>query len=161
MADPEPASSDLRYRRVILKLSGQEMLARIDRALALARETADYQAFREAAYADAGRIFCRITCDSRETIPITLALFYLSTGDVEKSVAYAANFGRDADTIGAMCGAMAGALQGVDGIKDAWLHKVDRFASLNQETLAADLANVAIAKRAAEREAWDALYNIM
>ncbi|MBN1584324.1 MAG: ADP-ribosylglycohydrolase family protein, partial [Anaerolineae bacterium] len=118
----------------ILKLSGKEMLARIEQLLALAREAADYCAFRAAAYAGAERYFCRIICDSRETIPLALALFYLAEGDVEKSVCYAANFGRDADTTGAMCGAMAGALHGVGGIKGEWAHKVARYASLSQET---------------------------
>ncbi len=93
---------------------------------------------------------------------IDLSLFgyrdqlYLAGGDVAKCVTYAANFGRDADTIGAMCGAMAGALQGVDGIKVEWAQKVGQYASLNQEALAADLVNVALGKCEAEREAWRA-----
>ena len=81
---------------------------------------------------------------------------YLAGGDVAKCVTYAANFGRDADTIGAMCGAMAGALQGVDGIKVDWVQRVGQHASLNQEVLAADLVNVVPGKCEAEREAWRA-----
>ena len=38
--------------------------------------------------------------DSRETVPLTLALFRLADG---------ANLGRDADTIASMCGAIGGA----------------------------------------------------
>lgn len=144
----------------ILKLSGKDMLARIEQLLALAREAADYRAFRAATYAGAERYFCRITCDSRETIPLALAFFYLAEGDVEKSVCYAANFGRDADTTGAMCGAMTGALHGVGGIKDEWVHKVARYTSLSQETLAADLVKVTIDKSETERAAWGALDSI-
>ena len=62
----------------ILPASGAEMLAAIDAALTLARETGDFRRFREAAYERADSMFCRITCDSRETVPITLALFLLA-----------------------------------------------------------------------------------
>src|SRR6185437_7277015 len=117
----------------IMKLSGKEMLDAIARSLTLARETTDYKAFRAAVYDQPGRFFCKITCDSRETVPLTLALFYLAGGDVEKCVTYGANFGRDADTIASMCGAIAGAYQGAGAIKAEWVEKVSKYASLNQE----------------------------
>ncbi|MFX0108714.1 MAG: ADP-ribosylglycohydrolase family protein [Candidatus Hodarchaeota archaeon] len=91
-------------------------------------------------------------CDSRETVPLALALFHLAHGDVERSVTYAANFGRDADTIATMCGAIAGALRGVEGIKPAWVEKAHRFASVDQEEQAARLASVALAKHETEGE---------
>ena len=45
------------------------------------------------------------------------SLLYLSKGDIEKSVVYSANFGRDSDTIGTMCGSIAGAFSGSKNLK--------------------------------------------
>jgi ADP-ribosylglycohydrolase len=47
-------------------------------------------------------------------VPLTLALFLLADGEVERCVTYGANLGRDADTIASMAGAMAGALRGAE-----------------------------------------------
>jgi ADP-ribosylglycohydrolase len=130
----------------IVPLSGQEMRARIGRALDLARESGTYEDFRHAVYARQETFFCRITCDSRETIPLTLALLLLGKGDVERCVTYAANLGRDADTIGTMCGAIAGALGGVGAIRADWVEKAKGLAGTDQDTLALSLARVAIRK---------------
>jgi len=141
----------------LLPLSGAEMLGRIDAAVSLAREAGDYVAFREQVYDRADRFFCEITCDSRETVPLTLALFLLAEGDVTKAVTYGANLGRDADTIASMCGAIAGALQGVAGVRHAWIERVNEVSSLNQEDLARRLCEVALAKAKCERQALDVL----
>lgn len=130
----------------IPKLSGAEMLTAIDRMLTLARKTNDYKKFRAAAYADSDTLFCRITCDSRETVPLTLALLYLSGGDVEKAILYGANFGRDADTIASMVGAIVGALHGVDAIRPAWIEKIKQYSSRDQVELATALTQTAIKK---------------
>ena len=81
-----------------------------DGAVAMAAGVAEE--FRDRAYAGAATLFRRIGCDSRETVPITLALFELAGGDVERCVTCGANFGLDADTIASMCGALAGAPAG-------------------------------------------------
>jgi ADP-ribosylglycohydrolase len=130
----------------ILPLSGREMRERIERALDLARESGEYRAFRHDVYARQGDFLCRITCDSRETIPLTLALFLLGKGDVERCVTYAANLGRDADTIGTMCGAIAGALGGIEAIREDWVSKAKALAGTDQEELAHKLAQVAVDK---------------
>jgi ADP-ribosylglycohydrolase len=130
----------------IPKWSGAEMLTAIDRMLGLARETNDYRAFRSAAYADAATLFCRITCDSRETVPLTLAFLRLSGGDVEKAILYAANFGRDADTTASMVGAIVGALHGVGAIRPAWVEKIERYSGRDQVELATALTRTAIKK---------------
>jgi ADP-ribosylglycohydrolase len=134
----------------ILPASGAEMLTAIDAALSLARETGSFDAFREAAYKRADSMFCRITCDSRETVPITLALFVLADGDVEKCVTYGANFGRDADTIASMAGAIAGALNGVGGIKSEWVEKANRLSGSISVRLAEGLVEAAIRKAESE-----------
>ena len=96
-------------------------------------------------------MFCRITCDSRETVPLTLALFLLADGDVEKCVTYGANFGRDADTIASMAGAIAGALRGVGGIRPEWVEKANRLSGSVSVQLAEGLVKVAMRKAEAER----------
>ena len=123
----------------------------------VAREAGEYKAFRAAVYDRKEHFFKPITCDSRETIPITVALFWLAEGDVERSVAYGANFGRDADTIASMAGAIAGAFSGVEGLRGDWMEKVFRVSARDQEKLAADLAATALAKMAREREAQEVL----
>jgi len=132
------------------RLSGQEMLGAIERAASVARSSRDYHEFRLTVYEDRERFFHRITCDSRETVPLTLALFSLADGDVEKCITFSANFGRDADTIASMCGAISGALRGIDGIKPSWVEKVHSFASVDQRDLAERLATTAIKKYQAE-----------
>jgi ADP-ribosylglycohydrolase len=137
----------------IVPVSGQEMLQAIQRVLGVARETRDYKAFRAAIYRQKDAFFKRITCDSRETVPFTIALFELAQGDVEKAVTYGANFGRDADTVASMCGAIAGAFKGVDGMRKDWVDKAKKVTSRDQEKLAESLAAVAVAKSDLERKA--------
>jgi ADP-ribosylglycohydrolase len=148
-------------RHAILPQSGAEMLARIDRALSLARDACEYKAFRRAVYADRERFFCRITCDSRETIPLTLALLLLGEGDLERCVCYAANLGRDADTIATMAGAIAGALNGTGGIRADWVDKAHRVSSWDQRELARRLCQTALHKHRQEREARDSFEELI
>lgn len=137
----------------LIPTSGAEMLGLIDRFLELARAAGSYESFRDRAYAGADTLFRRIGCDSRETVPVTLALFELARGDVERCVTYGANFGRDADTIASMCGALAGALHGVEGIREEWVEKAQRLTATDQQALARDLAQATLAKRADQEAA--------
>lgn len=61
-----------------------------------------------------------------EAVPQAFAIFLLTHGDFRKGIFWAANFGRDADTIGALVGALAGARQGFDVIPPDWVDKVRR-----------------------------------
>jgi ADP-ribosylglycohydrolase len=137
-------------RAAILPVSGREMLGRIDRILVLAREHAEFKAFRQAIYALGDAFLTPIMCDSRETIPLTLGLLLLARGDVETAVIYCANLGRDADTIASMCGAIAGAYRGAAGIRADWVDKAVRGAATDQAALAEQLVRVALAKSRAE-----------
>ena len=92
----------------------------IEETLAYARECKDYKRFREWFYANRLR---PVTCDSRETVPVALSMFYLAQGDPAQTILYAVNFGRDADTIGTMAGALAGAFSGAGRIREEWLDK--------------------------------------
>jgi hypothetical protein len=137
------------------------MLARIDRALQLARDLGDYALFCRAVYAQADRFFCRITCDSRETVPLTLALLYLGKGDLQTCVTYAANLGRDADTIATMVGAIAGALNGMKGIREDWVSKAYSVSSWDQRELARRLSQAALNKHEQETQARSRLEKLL
>ena len=88
----------------------------------MAKDAGDYKKFREKFYKSNLR---DIISDSRETVPCTLALFYLSNGDPVQAIIYAANFGRDSDTLGTMVGALAGAFKGVGSLKPEWVAKAE------------------------------------
>jgi ADP-ribosylglycohydrolase len=129
--------------------SSQVMLEAIETGLAMARKAGDYQAFREAYYATRLR---DIISDSRETVPCALALFYLAKGEARQAIVYAANFGRDSDTIATMTGALVGAFRGVDALGEAWVRKVtDQLPG--QSDLAESLAGIAVRKAERARAA--------
>lgn len=119
------------------KKSSKLMLDLINEALQKARELGTYEKYREWVYANRT---CNVICDSRETVPATLALFYLAKGDPVQSIIYGANFGRDADTIASMIGAIAGAYKGIDAFRPEWVEKVEQ--NNNQESLINDLYNL-------------------
>jgi len=59
-----------------------------------------------------------------EAIPQAYAIFRLTDGDFRQGLLWACNFGRDADTIAAVVGALTGARHGVGVIPDAWVERV-------------------------------------
>jgi ADP-ribosylglycohydrolase len=65
-----------------------------------------------------------------EALPQAYAIFQLTGGDFKKGMFWAANFGRDADTISAIVGALCGALHGERIIPAAWQEKVRRPAGV-------------------------------
>lgn len=61
---------------------------------------------------------------SPEAVPQIYAIFRLTQGDFKRGMFWACNFGRDADTLGAVIGALSGALHGIDVIPQTWVEKV-------------------------------------
>lgn len=61
-----------------------------------------------------------------EAVPQALAIVRLTDGDTRRGLFWAANFGRDADTIGALVGALAGARHGKQVFPPAWIEAVRR-----------------------------------
>src|SRR5215469_5037564 len=59
---------------------------------------------------------------SRSTalLPIALGFLVISRGDYRDAVLGAVNYGRDADSIASMAGALAGALNGIDAVPAEW-----------------------------------------
>jgi broad specificity polyphosphatase/5'/3'-nucleotidase SurE len=63
---------------------------------------------------------------------------------VRNGIVYSGNWGRDSDTIGAIAGALAGAILGLDGISDDWVARVRRPSSTClQFTVKLDIVDVA------------------
>jgi len=58
-----------------------------------------------------------------EAVPQAFACLLLCHDDFRRGMTLAGNFGRDADTIGAICGAVLGAKYGYDSIPAAWAEK--------------------------------------
>ena len=104
------------------RTSSAEMRQCIESTVSMAREAGQYAKFRDDFYAKKLR---DVKSDSRETVPCVLSLFHLARGNPVQAVIHAANFGRDADTIGTMVGGLAGAFAGIGAIKPEWLAKVE------------------------------------
>jgi ADP-ribosylglycohydrolase len=134
--------------------SGALMRELILDALRLAREGGEYRAFRDAYHR---RFRQTIACDSRETIPATLAICLLADGDPVRAVQQGANFGRDSDTIATMAGAICGALGGAWAIPPAWEEQLGATTVRAQRALAGRLVGIARAKAHAEIAAWQPL----
>jgi ADP-ribosylglycohydrolase len=59
-----------------------------------------------------------------EAVPLAFAAFLVTEGIFADAVPYGIRFGRDADTIGAIVGSLAGAYGGDDAIPAAWKQRV-------------------------------------
>ena len=132
--------------------SGALMRGLILDAVALARETGEYRAFRAAYHA---RFRQTIACDSRETIPATIAICLLAGGDTVKAVEQGANFGRDSDTIATMAGAICGAFGGSPSIPESWLAQMPEDVVKEQQRMAGQLVSIGQAKARSEIAAWE------
>ncbi|MFA5803455.1 MAG: ADP-ribosylglycohydrolase family protein [Melioribacteraceae bacterium] len=65
---------------------------------------------------------------SPEAVVSSFAILKLTDGDFKRGIIYSGNFGRDADTISAIVGAISGAMNGMKSIPSAWIDKV-RFTT--------------------------------
>ncbi|HWK44450.1 MAG TPA: ADP-ribosylglycohydrolase family protein [Stellaceae bacterium] len=131
--------------------SAEEMRNLVVDALDLARSSKDFRAFRN----DYHKRFRRaVICDSRETIPATLAIVLLAKGDPWQATVLSANFGRDSDTIGCMAGGICGALQGLTAPNISRIDQMSTGVRQLQLKLAKDLGGLAASKAAAEMAAW-------
>lgn len=128
--------------------SGVVMRDLIAQALTLAHGSLDYETFRRRFHLTFRQA---IACDPRETVPAAFGLLALADGDAQRCVEYAANFGRDTDTIGAIVGAMAGALAGARSLPATWSTSLDSERLGSEQRMSAKLASLAVAKAADQR----------
>ena len=82
---------------------------------------------------------------SIEELPIALGLLVVHGGAFRESVLGAVNYGRDADSIASMAGAIAGALGGPEAVPDEWLQAVATASRMNFDHWAALLGDAALA----------------
>jgi poly(ADP-ribose) glycohydrolase ARH3 len=68
---------------------------------------------------------------SLESVPTAIYAF-LSTRDFKSAVIYSVSLGGDADTIGALTGAIAGACYGIEGIPSQWRETVENRVYIEQ-----------------------------
>lgn len=129
--------------RYLPERSAHAMHEALATTLALARNCGDYLEFRKRFHEQLPPAM-HFT-DSRETVPVALALVLLAKGDPEQAVIYGANFGRDADTIASMAGAIAGALRGARAFPAHWMDGLGPQAD-KQHALAARFTEVILAR---------------
>ncbi len=111
---------------------------RIALAVRLVRESADEAAAREALYRYVG-----VDIAVTETVPTAFGLVALSAGDPQRAVLHAAQLGGDTDTIGAIAGAVCGALSGIEAIDRNLLAKVEKANGLDLACVARGLVHAA------------------
>jgi len=130
--------------------SGEEMRSLIAAALELAGETRDYKAFRDRYHL---KFRQRIACDSRETVPASLAIVRLACGDPGLAASLGANFGRDTDTVACMAAGICGALSGISPENAKLIERLSIETRRTQVDLAARLAAVTRTKMESELKA--------
>jgi ADP-ribosylglycohydrolase len=140
--------------RYLFPVSSRELVKIVEDSVSLAKKTGSYEAFRSRYYESYLR---SVVCDSRETVPAVMAIISLSGGEPRQSILWAANFGRDADTIGTMTGGVVGALHGASGLPREWVAKVEANPNLAYDTFSERLAEVVRSRLADSRSIADAL----
>lgn len=123
------------------KTSSKLMIDLIQESLELVRGGMSYQEYRAWYYANRLQV---IHCDSRETVPAALTFFWLAKGDPCLAIPYSANFGRDADTIGTMVGAIAGAFRGIEGFRKDWVERIESYYNTVQDISSEDYGALAL-----------------
>ena len=81
----------------------------------------------------------RVPTDSLEVVSESFALFWIAKGDPVKCMIGGANFGRDADCLASIAGAIAGAFKGVDLIPEDWIRTCNE-ATLNSPHTIIDMS---------------------
>jgi ADP-ribosylglycohydrolase len=89
---------------------------------------------------------------SIEELPLALAFLLIAGGDYRDTVLGAVNYGRDADSIASMGGAIAGALGGTDAVPADWRREIAAASRLDLEAPGRAIAAVAERVHAADVE---------
>ncbi|MFD1931984.1 MULTISPECIES: ADP-ribosylglycohydrolase family protein [Nonomuraea] len=98
---------------------------------------------------------------SIEELPLALAFLLIAKGDYRDTVLGGVNYGRDADSIASMGGAIAGALGGLSAVPSAWVSQVGTASRTDLVAPGVALAGVArrihrddVARRRAHEDAF-------
>jgi len=88
-----------------------------------------------------------------EELPVALGLMLLTGGSYREAVLGGVNYGRDADSIASMAGAIAGALGGVDAVPAEWRQGVSAASKTDIEAPGRVLATLAVELAASDAAA--------
>lgn len=94
----------------------------IDEAIDIAEQYPDIRSVREPFAKKYGWL---PAFDGLEVLAESMAIFYISKGDVRTAIIGGANFGRDTDCIACIAGAIAGAFSGASKLPQEWIDTVD------------------------------------
>ena len=76
---------------------------------------------------------------SIEELPIALGFLIIASGNFEKSIFGASNYGRDNDSIAGMVGAISGAFNGAKEIRKDWMGKINKANRVDLVPIVKDL----------------------
>ena len=79
-----------------------------------------------------------------EELPVAIGLVLATNGNYRESVIHAMNYGRDADSIAVMAGAICAALQGLEGVPSEWIDGVSEGSRLDLRAAGTVLGEVAL-----------------
>ena len=91
---------------------------------------------------------------SIEELPVALGMLVATGGAWRESVLGGVNYGRDADSIAGLAGAIAGALRGLAAIPAEWEAEVTAASRLDLRQAADELADVAAEMFAQDQDRW-------
>jgi ADP-ribosylglycohydrolase len=95
------------------------------KAMAIVEQSSSIEEAWDALHND---LWTYIRCSNAEAISQTYAIFKLTRSEFKDGILYAGNFGRDADTLAALVGALSGAKHGAHVIPTDWIEKTRRPA---------------------------------
>jgi hypothetical protein len=94
---------------------------------------------------------------SIEELPVALGMVIVADGDYEAAVLGGVNYGRDADSIASMAGALCGALGGTAAVRPEWADQVAEASRTPLTPAGETIAQVACDVFALDRERTQAL----
>jgi ADP-ribosylglycohydrolase len=94
-----------------------------------------------------------------EELPIALGYVLAGRGDLPRTLLAAANYGRDADSIATMAGAILGAMQGPAAIPPDWVAAMTERARIDFAAIARDLHRLFLSDLAVRRRRYEACWS--
>ena len=89
-----------------------------------------------------------------EELPVALGFVLVSGGDVRQAVLGGTNYGRDADSIASMAGAITGALSGASGVPGEWSSVIAEASRTDLEQPGRVMASVAADLHESDARRW-------
>ncbi|MBD3184420.1 hypothetical protein GF312_19210 [Candidatus Poribacteria bacterium] len=128
-------SSDATVDSVIdtaLQTAQQRVKWELERALIFADKYSDALSMRDEFYkVYDGKGIAYAHSWANEVVSKAFAVFKVTKGNAEDAVIGSVNFGRDTDCLAAVAGGLAGALSGVDALREKWIQQVDEAVKQN------------------------------